>query len=492
MDALLTGSTSSSAGAASGGGVHNPSADDFRAFKEAIYHRYLRADHLDLIDQRLAEAMRFVDTNGAEGHAFHVFEMPPRHGKTVTISRLFPPYVLGCRPDWRIILSSYGATLAQKNSRAARNIIRSLKYQQRFPGVQLAKDSKASDAWDIEGYEGGVDAMGVGGGVTGKGAQIIIIDDPVKSREEAESETYREKVWDWYTDDLYTRREPSGAIVVVMTRWHEDDLVGRLLKNEPGKWKRLRLPAFAEPDDELGRAEGAALWSERYPVAALEDIAVTLGEYSFSALYQQRPVPAEGGIFKRKWFVSDDHPLIREIPPIQYAVRYWDLAMSEKTSADYTAGVKYGIADDGHRYVLDVFHERVDWGDLTERMAQVMLQDGAGVAQYIEQKGYMSRAVQSLNVDPRLNGYQIWGVEVDKDKLTRALPAAAKAAAGVVHVLDRHWSMPFIDELCSFPYGAHDDQVDAFAGAETALGSGMNEAVGGLHYDTGTITQSAY
>lgn len=488
MDALLTAeSTSSSAGRAGEGGKRGPSAEDFSAFKQAIYRRYLHAPHLDLIDQRLAEAMRFVDTDGAEGQAFHIFEMPPRHGKTVTISRLFPPYVLGCRPDWRIILSSYGATLAQKNSRAARNIIRSPLYQQRFPGVELAHDSKASDAWDINGNEGGVDAMGVGGGVTGKGAQIIIIDDPVKSREEAESEVYRDKVWDWYTDDLFTRREPNGAIIVVMTRWHEDDLVGRLLKNQPDKWKRLRLPAIAEPDDELGRSEGAALWSERYPIDALRDIAATLGEYSFSALYQQRPVPAEGGIFKRAWFHRVSRP-----PTILHAVRYWDLAMSEKTSADYTAGVKYGIAEDGHRYVLDVVHERIDWGDLTERLAAVMLDDGVQVAQYVENKGYMSRAIQALNVDHRLHGFQIWGVDVDTDKLTRALPAAAKAASGVVHVVENFWTDAFIDELCSFPYGAHDDQVDAFAGAEAAIGDQMTEATGGLNYADSFISPATY
>lgn len=733
----------------------------FRVFKEQIYHRYQHADHLERIDERLMEALRFVETEGREGHAFHIFELPPRHGKTVTISRLFPPYVLGRYPDWRFILSSYGATLAEKNSRFARNIIRSDVYQRLFGGqVRLAPDSKSAQAWDIDGHDGGMDAMGVGGGVTGKGAQIIIIDDPVKNREEAESETYRERVWDWYTDDLYTRREPNGAVIVVMcmtgdtpvlmadgtetplsdikagdevatyddgnlrtskvlnhrsngrdavykitmtsgkivranerhpflvelhgelnwirlknlntgykivtvrdngasgkvrlaslkdaicpshvevtalrimarseqqmviahlpktrtvtvigesktvtvsplpnmmqclrhraasaqsanshletmcapigaesyvsttttrqtkyahscattvisplgtlrtkqphsqlentsdftsdviasiepdgfaevfdvqiertenfianglvshnTRWHEDDLVGRLLKHEPGKWKVLNLPAIAEADDPLGREEGAALWSARFPVDVLRDIETTLGSYSFSALYQQHPVPAEGGIFKRAWFDNEAHPLVEHMPVIQYAVRYWDLAMSEKTTADFTAGVKIGIGVDGHRYVLDVFHERVEWGDLTERMAQVMLADGALVAQGIEQKGFMSRAIQALNVDPRLHGYQVWGYPADTDKLTRALPAAAKSASGVVHVLNAHWTDAFLDELCGFPYGAHDDQVDAFAGAEAMLGEQLSEAVGGMNLVETAISPSPY
>jgi predicted phage terminase large subunit-like protein len=467
--------------------------DDFLAFKRAIYKRYEHAPHLALIDERLMDALRFVETGGKEGHAFHIFEMPPRHGKTVTISRLFPPFVLGHRPELRFILSSYGATLAQKNSRYARNIIRSPMFRQQFGHIELAKDSKASDAWDIEGHEGGLDAMGVGGGVTGKGGNIIIIDDPVKSREEAEGEGNREKVWDWYTDDIYTRREPNSAIIIVMTRWHQDDLVGRLLKIEPDKWQVLRLPALAEADDPLGRAEGAALWADRFTVPVLRDIETTLGSYSFSALYQQNPVPAEGGIFKRAWFDSPEHPRATHAPPIVYSVRYWDLAMSEKTTADFTAGVLYGIAEDGHRYVLDVFHARVDWGDLTERLAQVMIGDGQNVAQYIENKGYMSRAIEALNIDTRLNGYQIWGVDVDKDKVTRALPAAAKASSGVVHVVDGYWTDAFLDELCSFPYGAHDDQVDAFAGAETALGSAMMEAVGGMNVNTtNAISESVF
>jgi predicted phage terminase large subunit-like protein len=283
---------------------------------------------------------------------------------------------------------------------------------------------------------------------------------------------------------LYTRREPSGAIIVVMTRWHEDDLVGRLLKNEPDKWRVLSMPAISD--------EGVALWSERFPIDVLREIETTLGPYSFSALYQQRPTPAEGGIFKRAWLDSEAHPRAAHAPPVVATVRYWDLAMSEKTSADYTAGVKYAICEDGHRYVLDVVHRQIEWGDLTEFMALTMLEDGPTVGQGVEQKGFMSRAIQALNVDPRLHGYQVWGFPADKDKLTRALPAAAKCAAGVVHVLDRHWTDAFLDELCSFPNGAHDDQVDAFAGAEAMMGDQMTEAIGGLNLNNDYISASLY
>jgi predicted phage terminase large subunit-like protein len=443
----------------------------FRTFKENLYPHYLHADHLGVIDNALMDAMRYVETQGAEGHGFWIFELPPRHGKTVSISRLFPPYALGLHPEWRCIMASYGATLAYKNSRAARNFMMSPRYAEIFPDVKLAGDSKAADAWDIAHHLGGLDAMGVGGGVTGKGGHIIVVDDPVKSRQEAESEVYRDKVWDWFTDDLYTRREPGGVIIVVMTRWHQDDLVGRLLKNEPDKWKRIRLPALAEDNDPLGRKVGEALWPERFPEPVLRDIECTMGAYSWSALYQQNPVPAEGGIFKRAWF----NPLVANPPEIVTAYRSWDLAMSEKTSADYTAGVKIGQGTDGHWYILDIAHARVDWGDLTGFLADVILKDGPSVQQGIEEKGYMSRAISDLNGDPRLRGYAIFGYPVDTDKVTRALPFAAKCGAGLVHVVNAHWTEAYLDELCSFPMGAHDDQVDASSGAwaMTALGDAM-------------------
>lgn len=461
----------------------------FEEFKSRIWHNYKSAPHLDLINQHLEQVIRYVETEGREGIGFLILTMPPRHGKSINLGRFFPSYVIGRHPDWRVIYASYAAHLAHKFSRQARNLLLSPAFQKMFPGVTLARDGRAADSWNIEGHEGGEDAMGVGGGVTGKGGHILIGDDLLSGREDAESATIREKVWDWFTDDFYTRIDVEHAArVITHTRWHEDDPIGRILKNQPGKWTVLNLPALAETGDLLGRVPGEALWASRFSVSVLRDIEETQGEYSFSALYQQHPVPAEGGIFKRAWFSRVQH-----VSAIQYAVRYWDLAMSEKTSADFTAGVKIGIGEDGHRYVLDVAHERIDWGDLTERLAQVMLLDGPNVAQGIEQKGYMSRAVQALNLDPRLHGYQVWGYDVDKDKLTRALPAAAKAASGVVHVLDSHWTDTFLDELCSFPYGAHDDLVDAFAGAEAMLGEGLNDAAGGINYAEGAaISESAY
>jgi len=351
------------------------------------------------------------------------------------------------------------------------------RYQMLFPDVHLASGSRAADAWDLAApNEGGMDAMGVGGGVTGKGGHIIIVDDPVKSREEAESEVYRDKVWDWFTDDLYTRREPGAAVIVVMTRWHMDDLVGRLLREEPGKWTQLRMPALAEPYDKIGREEGAALWPARYPLAELMNIKSVMGEYSFSALYQQHPVPAEGGLFKRRNFNVVPMPAPDSLVQV---VRFWDLAMSEKTSADYTVGVKMAQGVDGRIKVLDVARRQLEWPDVTPFIAETALKDGPGVQIGFEEKGYMSRAGQELVADPRLHMFGIWGYPKAKDKVTNALPFAARVGQQVVDVVDGYWTREYLEELCSFDKGAHDDQVDASAGAYEMLDSGVFE--GGLN-----------
>lgn len=436
-------------------------------YKRHVWKRYQHAPHLDALDRLLEQCSLHAATDGERGIAHAIVEMPPRHGKTTTISRLFPTWHLGKYPEHRVILASYGASLAEKNSRYARNVLMMPRYQAVFPGVMLDQASRAANAWDLAApHEGGLDAIGVGGGVTGKGGNIIIVDDPVKSRAEAESETYREKVWDWFTDDLYTRREPGAAVIVVMTRWHMDDLVGRLLNRLPGIWTRLRMPALAEADDDLERVEGAALWPDRYPLRELMNIHTALGEYSWAALYQQRPVPAEGGLFKRAAF-----HIVPRAPQCQRAVRYWDLAMSDRTSADYTVGVKLGQTEAGRLVVLDIARAQLDWSSVPAFMAETALHDGSDVPIGFEEKGYMSRAGQELAQDARLHNFSIWGFPKDKDKLTNALPVAARVGQGLVDVVEAHWTWEFIDECCSFPAGEHDDQVDAFAGAYEMLGS---------------------
>lgn len=431
------------------------------AFSQIMYKRYLRAAHLDLLDSYLMRVTQYVESIGAEGIGGLIIAMPPRHGKSMKVSKLYPTWHLARNPLHRVMIVSYGQGLANKNSRFARNLIRSKQYQSLFPDTQLARDSRNVTAWDIAGAdgEGGMDALGIGGGATGSGAHVLIIDDPIKNRKQAESLTYRNAIWDSYTDDLLTRLAPGGAVIVMATRWHEDDLTGRLLKNERDKWTVLNLPALAVDEDVLGREVGAALWPERFPRAALEERRDKMGPYGWTSLYQQDPKPSEGGILKAKWFET------RTIPELVREVRYWDLAMSEKTSADFTVGVRIGLGEDGHHYITDVARAQKELADLPQFMIDVMLKDGPAVHQGFENKGYMTRAVQTVAKDTRLAKVVIKGYDVDTDKMTRVLPFAARAALSLIHLADKTWVKAYIDEMKAFPNGAHDDQVDASSGA---------------------------
>ena len=441
------------------------------AFKRRVYRRYEHPAHLAALDEALEAVSRYIATGGAEGVGRLLVEMPPRHGKSLTVSRMLPAWHVGNRPDDRVMLVSYGADLAQKNSRWVRNLMRSRTWAGLYPSVRLADDSQAVNSWNVQGREGGMDALGIDGGATGKGAHLLSIDDPFKNRQQAESVTYRERVWDAYKDDLYTRLEPGGAVIVTQTRWHEDDLIGRLLMDADEDWTRLRLAALAEKDDPLGREEGAALWPARYPADVLDKTRRTLGGYSWSALYQQAPAPAEGGIFRRDRLVR----VAAADGELRRVVRFWDLAMSSKTSADYTVGVKMGEMADGSIIVLDVVRVQMEWADVVPMMRRVILDDGAAVVQGIERQGYMSRAVQMLAGDAALRRHVIKGYPTDVDKLTRALPFAARVGEGLVKILWRGWSAEYVDELASFPNAGHDDQVDASAGAFAMLAERVNQ-----------------
>ena len=213
--------------------------------------------------------------------------VPPRHGKSALATIRYPVYRLSREPGLRVIIGCYNSLLAEKFSRQALRIARD-------SGVALDPARQQIHDWETT-AGGGMRAVGVGAGITGQGGGLVIIDDPVKCREEANSPTYRERVWDWYREDLYTRLEPDGAIVLIQTRWHEDDLAGRILASEQaGAWTVVNLPAEAEAGDPLGREPGAPLCPARFDRAALADIRATLGTWAYTALYQQRPLP-EGG-----------------------------------------------------------------------------------------------------------------------------------------------------------------------------------------------------
>jgi predicted phage terminase large subunit-like protein len=349
-----------------------------------------------------------------------------------------------------------------------RKIVRALLKQDALHnGLVMSRDASNVQDWETS-EGGGVRAVGVGGGVTGMGANLIVIDDPVKSRKEADSGVYRDTAWDWYCEDLRTRLEPGGAIIVIMTRWHEDDLVGRLLKDAKSggeQWTVINLPALAEEDDALGRKPGEALCPERYDVAALESLKRVL-KNAFFALFQQRPQPAEGSFFKRQWF---DRVIEADAVPKNLEwVRYWDLAVSTKTGADNTASAAVALDKDGTLYIRDMICGQWEWPDAKKNIVATMLNEPK-VRVGIEKALHGLAAVQELRRVREITHIAFAGIDVDGDKKSRAMAWQDRAEDGKVVLVQGPWINNFLIEVTAFPSGAHDDQVDTISGGIAML-----------------------
>jgi predicted phage terminase large subunit-like protein len=422
------------------------------------YQDYLRAtlpeawdadaDHIRLICQHLDA----VERGEIDRLAIH---MPPRHGKSETVTYRFPVRWLEKRPTDNVLVTGYNERFARKFGRRSRNIARER-------GL-VSEDKAAADEWETT--AGGLYmARGVGSPPTGTGFQLIVIDDPIRRREDAESETYRKKAWDWYTDDLYTRLEPGGVIVLIMTLWHEGDIGARAIASEPGRWHVLKLPALAEAGDLLNRPEGAALWPARYDVEALARVrsvmTTTEGERSFQAVYQQNPTAPEGDLFKvfnLKFQDAAPAGLLR-------TVRAWDLAASEG-KGDWTAGVKIGRSADGLFYVLGVARGQwgPDEGDKQIKLAANLDGRNVSIRGAIDPGSAGKRDAAAIT--RMLAGYDVKTEHVTGPKGARARGFAAQVNAGNVVIIKAPWNTAFVEELRTFPNGTHDDQVDAAADA---------------------------
>ena len=404
------------------------------AFTEYTNPGYVSANHHRLIAEKLEAVER------GEIDRLMIF-MPPRHGKSELASKRFPAWCLGRNPKRQIIAASYNSDLANDFGRNVRNIVAEPEFGQVFKGVSLATDSAAANRMNTN-HGGAYVAAGVGTAVTGRGANIALIDDPFKDREEADSERRRELVWDWYRSTLYTRLMPGGAIVLIQTRWHEDDLAGRILAQEANQWDVLELPAIND--------QGDALWPEWYPITALERIKATVGPREWSALYQQRPQPDEGTYFKREWFTNWSRlPDCRFYGASDYAVT--------DGGGDYTVHTVWGIDAAGDIYRAAQWKGQTSSDEWIERKLDLIAKwkplcwfgEGGVIQKAIEPM--LRRRMRERSIHCRME----WLSSVS-DKPTRARSFQAMAATGRV----KFEPGADISEFLVFPAGKHDDEVD--------------------------------
>lgn len=387
--------------------------------------------------------------------------MPPRHGKSELVTKRFPAWWLGRHPKGQVITASYNSDLARDFGRSVRNIVNGSRYANVFK-TRLAADSKAADRWNTN-EDGAYVAAGVGTAVTGRGADLLIIDDPLKDRAEADSELQRDNVWNWFTSTAYTRLMPGGAVIVVQTRWHEDDLAGRLLEKmgEGGdQYFQLDLPAINN--------EGKALWPSRYGVEALERIQRAIGPRDWSALYQQQPSPDEGTFFKRAWFRRH-----KEMPSNVFKYGASDYAVSED-KGDYTEHVLTGIDPDGVIYVSDdSWHKQATADVWVDAKLDIMSKHKTFC--WFGEAGVIQKAVEPAlkrrMIERKVYGRIEWVPSIH-DKPTRARALQARAAMGLVSLPEGPEGDRMLDQLIAFPAGKHDDFVDALG----TIGRAIDEA----------------
>nr|BFE31381.1 phage terminase large subunit [Actinomadura rugatobispora] len=434
--------------------------------------RTVQTPALDLIDDEL------VRLHGTPDGRL-LISMSPQEGKSQRTSRRFPTWVLAQNPDTRIAICSYEHGVARRWGRVIRDDINA---HGPTLGLRVRDDLSAQHEWQLAGHEGGVYSVGIGGGLTGRPVDLLVVDDPIKDREQADSPTYRERVWDWWLEVGSTRLAPGAPVVVIATRWHEEDLIGKLLAAEDGHlWRVVNIPAQADhrPEqgetDPLGREPGEFMLSARGRTAAQwEAIKTRSGSRTWNALYQGRPAPAEGGIFHRDWWRWYDTPRwieqadgTRWAPGADEVVQSWDMAFKDTSSSDYVVGQvwgRWGL----EVYLLDQICERLSFVETLKAVRTLSARWPQATAKYVEDKANGTAVINALS----RTVHGLIPVEPDGSKEARASAVSPFVEAAAVHLPAPEfapWVGGYIDEHASFPNGAHDDQVDATSQALNRL-----------------------
>lgn len=389
--------------------------------------------------------------------------MPPGSAKSTYVSILFPAWHLACHPRAALITCCHTDSLASHFGRRSRSLVQE---QEAILGYRIAGDERAAHRWRTN-CGGEYFATGLHGPITGRRADLVIIDDPVKSWAEADSALAREYAWNWYRSDLLPRLKPRGRIILVMTRWHQDDLGGRIQEMETG-WSILKLPALAVPPDPLGRSPGEALWPDWEDTDALLRKKTAMGERAFAALFQQDPRPPTGGLFLTERLRVLDAGQFESIA----AVRAWDLAAAVPAPGrdpDWTVGLRLERDQHDSFIVQDVRRLRGTPGEVEAAIVAAAAQDGAAVMIALPQDPGQAGQAQVAYLTRKLAGHIVRSSPETGSKLTRASPVAAQVEAGNVSLLPAPWNRPFVEELRDFPHGAKDDQVDALSRAFMTL-----------------------
>ena len=381
--------------------------------------------------------------------------MPPGSAKSTYATLLFPAWWIAQHPRTSVLTTCNTAALAERFGRGVRSLLTD---HALLLDIALQPGARAADRFITS---SGTDYYGTGvqSTIMGRRADLVLIDDPIRSSLEAGTRAARDKLWDWYCSELVTRLKPNARIVLVMTRWHQDDLAGRLLSQ--GDWRTIRLPALAEEGDELAREPGEALWPDWEDRDALLAKQATLGEFKFAAMFQQSPLPETGRTFDLTNLQFVDSP------PEGKAVRAWDFAGSIKVDndPDWTVGLKL-IRDECNGYVIqDIRRARVPARELAPLIEEVARCDGPAVTIGLPRDPGQAGLFQVSALTRILAGYRVVSSREVGSKQARAEPVASQMAVGNISIVRAAWNDSLIDELALFPHGKKDDQVDALARA---------------------------
>lgn len=449
-------------------------------FIKAFHPRYLAGWVHQDICRRLEKFARDVEL-GLSPRL--IILMPPRHGKSQIASKMYPAWHLGHYPHHEFIACSYNISLALEFSRDVRSVIRSDVYEKLFPNTRLSSEVQAAEAWKLAGTSlvgsGGYVAAGVGGGITGKGAHVLVIDDPIKNDEEANSVDIRQKIWAWYLSSAYTRLAPGGGVLIIQTCWHDDDLAGRiqtLMKDNPedeyvDQFEVVKYPAIAEEDEEF-RMKGEALHPERFDLKKLLRIQRQMGgptSAQWAALYQQNPIPTEGAFFTEDMIQYRD-----ETPPLDAMDIYqaWDLAISEEQqkASSWNVGVTIGLDHNDMCHVIQRERFKTNDSSVIENKIIDMYEKYKRVAGIGFEDGQIFKTMRS-SLEKRMKERRVY-IPLDKenilrpinDKQVRARPLQARMQnKKVTFPRGAGWVDEVKKEFTRFPAGVNDDQVDAFA-----------------------------